>query len=229
MDTSLHNINSKMYEFKPFRYSSHEKIISLVKPNSKVLDIGCASGYIASQLKKKNCEVTGIDNSKEYLKEAKKHCKEVQLLDISRETPKGTYDVIILGDVLEHTPNPEEILIKLKKNLSPAGTIIISVPNIVNIYARFKIMTGTFPQDDKGIFDRTHLRYFTIKSLKALIKNSNLKIRKLNFAPIPLKLVFPRSPQIFSDMLFFITYLWPNLFAYQLIIKTDQFPKFHET
>tara|TARA_Y100000310_G_C20698409_1_gene827373 strand:- start:131 stop:772 length:642 start_codon:yes stop_codon:yes gene_type:complete len=206
-----------MYEFKPFKYSSHEKIISLVKPNSKVLDIGCASGYIASQLKKKNCEVTGIDNSKEYLKEAKKHCEEVKLLDISKESIDDKFDVIILGDILEHTQNPEEIIAKLKNNLLPKGTIIVSVPNILNIYARFKIISGTFPQDDKGIFDRTHLRPFTIKILRKMINESNLKVQKLNFTPIPLKLISPHSPQFFSDLLLFITYLWPNLFAYQLI------------
>jgi methionine biosynthesis protein MetW len=206
-----------MYEFKPFKYSSHEKIISLVKPNSKVLDIGCASGYIASQLKLKNCEVTGIDNDEKSLEEAKKHCNKVFLLDISKESVDGKFDFIILGDIIEHTSNPEEVLIKLKKNLNQNGKMIVSVPNIVNIYARLRIIFGTFPQEDKGIFDRTHLKFFTIKTLRKIIKDNNFKLKKLNFTPIPFKLIFPHSPTIISDLLSFLAYLWPNLFAYQLI------------
>lgn len=206
-----------MYTFKPFKYSSHEKIIKLVPQNSKVLDVGCASGYIASQLKKKNCEIHGIDIAEEYLKEARTYCDKVQLLDISKESIQGTFDVIILGDVIEHTSNPEEILNKLKKNLNKNGSIIISVPNILNIYARLRIFLGTYPQDDKGIFDKTHLRPFTIKILRKMIKDQSYKMKKLDFTPIPLKLIFPNSPNIFSDLLLFLTYLWPNLFAYQLI------------
>jgi len=209
------------YEFKPFRYSSHEKIINLVPKGSKVLDIGCASGYLASQLNKKDCIVYGIDNDKEYLAQAKKHCVRVQLLDISKEKVDGEFDVIILGDIIEHTQNPEEILKKLKNNLNKGGTIIVSVPNILNIYARLRILLGTYPQDDKGVFDRTHLRPFTIKILNEMIKEQGFKRSNFHYTPIPLKLIFPNFPNLFSDLLQFTTYLWPNLFAYQLIAKIN--------
>ena len=211
-----------MYKLKPFKHSSHDKIISLVKPNSKVLDVGCASGYIAYLLKNKNCQVTGIDIDEKYLEEAKNHCESVHLLDISKMSKegkkiKGIFDVIILGDILEHTSHPHEILINLKENLKDEGIMIISVPNIVNLYARIKIISGNFDYEDKGIFDRTHLRFFTIKSLKKLVNKCGFEIKRIDFTPIPIKLIFKESPDVMNSSLHLLANIHPNLFAYQII------------
>ena len=153
------------YKLKPFKFSSHDKILNFVEKNKKVLDIGCASGYLASFLEEKNCIVDGIDIDQKSVAKAKEFCN-AHVLNISQEKIDEKYDVIILGDILEHLEHPDEILSKLRGNLNDGGYIIISLPNIVNIYPRVKILFGYFDYEEVGIFDRTHLRFFTRKSLK---------------------------------------------------------------
>lgn len=212
-----------IYTLKPFKFSSHYKIVNLVEENKKVLDVACASGYLAAFLKKKGCSVDGVDIDGEYIDEARKHCNNVAILDISKEKIEGKYDVVILGDILEHLSNPDHILSGFKNNLKDNGYVIISIPNIVNIYPRLKIFFGHFDYEEKGIFDRTHLRFFTKKSFIKLIKNTGYKIEKIEYTPIPLYVKFPNLPFFLISPFYFILYIlsvfWPSLFAYQFVAK----------
>ena len=89
--------------------SSHAKLLKLVGTNKKVLEIGCASGYISKVLKEQlNCMVTGIEIDSEAAKEAEKHCEKVivgdiEEMDFSTTLGKERFDVITFGDVLEHS------------------------------------------------------------------------------------------------------------------------------
>ena len=210
------------YNLKPFKFSSHDKILNLVEKNKKVLDIGCASGYLASFLKEKGCIVEGVDTDSESIKEAMNYCK-AYVLDISKEDIKGEYDVIILGDILEHLEYPDKILSKLKENLNKDGYIVISLPNIVNIYPRLKILFGHFDYEEIGIFDKTHLKFFTRKSLRELISNTGYKIEKLEYTPIPIYLKFPKAPKFLLNFIYYILYVlsisWSTLFAYQFVVR----------
>jgi 2-polyprenyl-3-methyl-5-hydroxy-6-metoxy-1,4-benzoquinol methylase len=212
-----------IYTLKPFKFSSHYKIVDLVEKNKKVLDVACASGYLATFLKQKGCSIDGVDIDSEYIDEAKKHCDNVAILDISKEKIEGKYDVVILGDILEHLSNPDDILSGLKNNLNNDGYIIISIPNIVNIYPRLKIFFGNFDYEEKGIFDRTHLRFFTKKSFVELIKKAGYKIEKMEYTPIPLYVKFPKAPLFLISPFYFLLYalavFWPSLFAYQFVVK----------
>jgi 2-polyprenyl-3-methyl-5-hydroxy-6-metoxy-1,4-benzoquinol methylase len=210
------------YNLKPFKHSSHYKILDLIEKNKKILDVACAGGYMASLLKEKGCSVVGVDFDAEYINEAKKHC-EAYFLDITKEKVEGKYDVIILGDILEHLPAPNKILLDLKENLNENGYIIISLPNIVNIYPRLKILFGSFDYQDKGIFDRTHLRFFTRKTLKEMLVDTGYTIEKMEYTPIPFHVAFPGVPKFIVDVFYYISYLgtiiWPTLFAYQFVVK----------
>lgn len=209
------------YNLKPFKYSSHYRILDMVEPNKKVLDVACASGYLFPFLKQKGCSVVGIDSNIEYVKEAQKH-GEAYLIDITNEVV-GKHDVIILGDILEHLSSPDKVLVSLRENLNKDGYIIISIPNIVNIYPRLKILFGNFDYEKKGIFDETHLRFFTRKSLKEMIKDTGYKIEKLEYTPIPIYVRFPNAPKILLSPIYYIFYivsvLWPTLFGYQFVVK----------
>ena len=211
------------YNFKPFKHSSHHKIIDLVERNKKVLDVGCASGYIASILKKKNCYVFGVDNNEEELKNARKHCDEVALLDISKDKINGKYDVIILGDILEHLLDPGVILKKLSNNLNEGGYIIISLPNIANIHPRLSLLLGKFDYTNIGILDKTHLKFFTLKTFRELVRGSGYELISMQTTPIPIHLAFPNIPKsllnLFYSMLNISSKVWPTMFGYQFVAK----------
>jgi len=216
-----------MYQLKPDKHSSHSKILQLVGKNKKVLDIGCSSGYLAEIMQKKGCKVTGIDNDREALKEAKKFCTRTIYGDITKinlnKKLKDKFDVIVLGDIIEHVAEPEKLLSRIKTNIADNGYIIVSTGNIANIYARLHLLFGNFNYQEKGLFDKTHLRFFTHRTLKNLIVSSGYKIEIIEYAPIPIELKYPNMPASLFSLCKFsllsLTKLAPKLFAFQFIIK----------
>jgi 2-polyprenyl-3-methyl-5-hydroxy-6-metoxy-1,4-benzoquinol methylase len=211
-----------IYTHKPFKWSSHYKIVNLVREGETVLDVGSAGGYVAKPLVERGYKVTAVDLDEEYVKEASKYC-DARVLDITRDSIQDSYDSIILGDILEHLVDPEEVLVSLRDNLNDGGYLVISIPNIVNIYPRLKIFLGYFDYVEKGPFDKTHLRFFTKKTFKELIEESSYVFETIEYTPIPIQLKFEKAPKIVIDFFYSLLYLlaniWPALFAYQFVAK----------
>lgn len=90
------------------------------------------------------------------------------------------FDVILLGDVLEHLVDPYTTLNDLKKFLKPNGVIVASIPNIREWNTMKTIfLKGDFRYDDSGILDKTHLRFFTKKNIIELFEKNNYEIKKI--------------------------------------------------
>lgn len=197
------------YDFNSSPHGSHMKIIGLVGENKTVLDVGCATGQIGERLKKKGCVLVGIEIDKECAKTAKRAYDDVIIADVQKldaiSYPEHFFDVMIFADILEHLKNPDAILIKFKKYLKHDGAIIVSLPNIVRIEIRLKLLLGKFDYEEIGILDRTHLRFFTLKTAKHLLEKNGYKIISVDYSGLASKYVFLK--------------LIPTLFAYQFIIK----------
>ena len=199
-------------------YSSRCKIFKLIPTGSKVLEVGCGSGIIANLLSIwKKCRVYCVDKETKMSGIAKNKCVEILTLDIeTTELPyeKEYFDVIILGNVLEHMKEPSMVLTSLKKYLSGEGVLIYSVPNIVNWHSRMTIFFGRFEYADSGVFDKTHLRFYNLNSAKKLAQDAGYRITSLDVTP---------SIYIFKEKLNFLWYglakLWKNLFADEFIIQ----------
>lgn len=111
-----------------------DKFISLLKSNSKILDIGCGTGYITNYLKENNLSPIGIDISKEMLKVAKSnypsvHFKECSASDIDVEFNENEFDGIMAFYVLFYIPKVElqKVLVKIKKILKPNAPLILVI------------------------------------------------------------------------------------------------------
>ena len=217
------------YTYKPDQYSSHSKIIKLIKPIKrplKILDIGCAQGYIAKKLSHLGHEVTGIESDKQAAALAKEYCKKIHICNLDNKIPKlkkEYFDILIFGDIIEHLKAPEQVLHHLLKSLKPKGLVIISVPNIANIYIRLNLLLGRFNYTKKGILDRTHLHFYTLKTIKKFIRKLDLRIIKTDKTPIPLPLVFPSTAKgklfnFIHQINYLFTKIWKKLFAFQFII-----------
>jgi len=175
----------KNSSYKPTWYlydtPPNQDICSMVQPNKRVLDIGCATGRIAELLKKeKNCFVVGIEVNKEMAEIAKKRCNKVIIENAETvkkiDFPKGYFDIIIFADVLEHCSNPGEILTNLRGYLSDEGYILISVPNVANWEIRLKLLMGKFDYKGGTILDTGHLKFFTLSSITRLIEQSEYRV-----------------------------------------------------
>ena len=177
--------------------SAHTKIINLVGSNKRILEFGCASGYMSKVLKEKfNCELVGLEINREDAKEAETYCKEVIVGDIENlewcEKLSGSrFDVAIFADVLEHLKDPKAVLIEVKNVLSEDGYILVSVPNIANTSIRLELLLGSFEYEELGILDNTHLKYFTLKSLINLIEDAGFYIELVDYVvkDIPAKII----------------------------------------
>ena len=156
--------------------------------NLIVLDIGSATGENGKYLIENNIasQVIGveIDESMAELSRGKLTnliVGNIESQEIKNQLPSNLYyDFILLGDVLEHLNNPWELLNYLTALLKPEGQVIISLPNVQHIEVFIQVfLKGKWPYNQRGIFDKTHLRWFTYKNIIELINSSNLSIVKL--------------------------------------------------
>lgn len=159
----------------------NEDICSLVEPNKRVLDVGCATGRIAEKLtKEKKCTVVGIEVNKAMVKIAKKRCSKVIMANVellkSINFPEKYFDIILFADVLEHCRNSGEILRNLRRYLSDDGYILVSIPNVANWEIRLRLLLGKFDYKGGTILDDGHLRFFTLSSIKKLVEESGYKV-----------------------------------------------------
>src|SRR5437868_3646422 len=139
--------------------STHALQFKLVPENARVLDVGCHTGILGEALRvRKHCHVTGIDSDATALLDAASRLDATYSLDIEREGWSDTlsslghtgFDIILFGDVLEHTREPLDILREARALLAPNGRIIVSVPNIANLRVRLGLLRGSFDYTDAG-------------------------------------------------------------------------------
>lgn len=160
-------------------------IVELVPSDAHtILDVGCSNGTLGNTLKRMAParSVSGIELDAAFASEAAKTLDHVFNGDLNRldwEEALGDrkFDCIIFADVLEHLIDPSRCLRAALKFLSPGGCIVVSLPNVRHISALWVIFVkGHFPRRDRGIFDRTHLHWFTLHDSVSLLGNCGLKV-----------------------------------------------------
>jgi glycosyltransferase involved in cell wall biosynthesis/precorrin-6B methylase 2 len=207
-------------------YSSHSHIVRWVSQHRprRVLEVGCAGGFLSAEMKRLGCEVTGLELDERLAEQASAHCDRVlrgnvETMDLS---DLGTYDAIICGDILEHLQQPAPVLQRLVEHLAPGATMLISLPNVANIYVRLNLLLGRFEYTSVGILDDTHLRFYTLASATRMIKECGLDILSMTPTPIPLPAAWPATGEggslhMLHKLNAAVTGAWPTLFGYQFI------------
>jgi methionine biosynthesis protein MetW len=192
-------------------------ISDLVTPGSRVLDVGCASGYFGQHLREdKHCSVTGVDYSSDAVEVARLRGIEAYAIDLEREPlDSAGFDAVIFADVLEHIRNPEEVLASVV-----APRILVSLPNIGHWSARRQLIRGRFPMDDSGLFDRTHIHFFTQTTARGLVEGAGFRIIRQQFNPD--RLPFERRVPALMRLRRPAVRLFPGLFAFQFIFDAAQ-------
>lgn len=197
--------------------TAHSKMLELVGKNNIILEVGCATGYMTRKFKENNCNVTGIEYNPESAEIAKQYCNQIIVGDIEvlKDFPleKEYFDFILFADVLEHLRFPLRTLVKFKKYLKQDGKIFISVPNVANYRVRMNLLIGRFDYTEIGLLDKTHLRFFTLKTAKHLVSDAGLKIDKIDVTPS-----WNSSIRIINKLYYLITKVWKSLFAYHILI-----------
>jgi len=215
------------YEFKPSPFSSHCLLLALLPAQGhgqRVLDVGCASGYMAEILTAQGYAVIGIDKPGASSGSFPPTATLIPAdLDSGLPPLSGTFQFILCADVLEHLRDPLKFLREIRAYMAPGGKLLASLPNSGNLYFRLIVILGRFPQHDRGLFDRTHLHFYTWAGWLDLFSKSGFMIEGVRCSGVPLGLALPRwKDSLLVRWLEFAAYwmarAWKRLFAYQFVV-----------
>jgi SAM-dependent methyltransferase len=216
------------YQFKDAPYSSHSLLLASLPPagqGRRVLDVGCAAGYLGTILASRGYRVTGIDSP---CAARTRFPDSIDLLeadlDLGLPALPGRFDFVICADVLEHLRQPALLLRELRNVLATGGRLVCSLPNSGHAYFRWNVLTGRFPAEDRGLFDRTHLHFYTWRGWLDLFHNAEFRIETVRCSGVPIGLALPKwegsaAVRALERMSYESARLWKTMFAYQFIIS----------
>jgi 2-polyprenyl-3-methyl-5-hydroxy-6-metoxy-1,4-benzoquinol methylase len=214
------------YPIKRSKYSSHYYATKMVGSNQDVLDIGCGEGFFASELAKSGNRIIGVDNLPSPPRRSMDQYFTADLdegLQSTIDKLQGKrFDKVLLLDVLEHLRRPERILKQCHEVLKPEGRLVVSLPNVANITVRLMLLLGRFNYQERGILDKTHLRFFTGSTARCLLEENGYSIVEQRESVMPIELLLGASPRsvfmrILNRTLALVTRVMPGLFGYQII------------
>jgi O-antigen biosynthesis protein len=164
-------------------------LLRRIPPGTKrVLEIGSAAGETGKALKEMGTEeVVGVEIVEEVARQGEGNYDRLFIGDaekINLPYEDGHFDCVLYGDVLEHLVDPWRMLREHAKLLKSGGTMLCSIPNIRH-YRILKMLAlrGEWTYKDGGIMDRTHLRFFTLKSIRSLLDEAGFEIRSIDKKP----------------------------------------------
>jgi SAM-dependent methyltransferase len=144
-------------------------------PGGAVLDVGCASGGLLAALEDHAGRRVGIEPDPVAATAARRHADEVHVGSVHDVEPGDrSFDVVVLGDVLEHVADPDGALRRAAGWVAPGGRLVLSVPNVAHWSIRLEVLRGRWEYRASGILDDTHLRFFTWHSAADLVTAAGL-------------------------------------------------------
>lgn len=162
-----------------------EIIWEIPEGSHKVLDLGCGGGLTGLTLQQegKASEVIGVEISQEAARRAMGRMDQVIVGDLEQMEfpfPEDDFDFIILGDVLEHLIDPWQFLSRVKKYLKPTGRIIATMPNVRCWKVVYPLVfRGQWVYEEYGVLDKSHLRFFTKRTMLSLFRDAGLTVHKI--------------------------------------------------
>lgn len=216
------------YRLKLTEYSSHGKLLAWMPKGRelKALVAGCSDGQFGQLVRDLGHEVTGIDIIKHD--GVASRIDEFIEADLNQNLPDSLasdFDIVIAADVIEHVIEPADLVNQLKARLDPYGSLYLSVPNVSHWYPRLRIAVGRFDYDERGPLDRTHLRFFTRKTLERMIGECDLEIVRRDVVGAPIDILGPeigiprKVSRAWTALDRRLARLWPTMFGYQFLYE----------
>ncbi len=159
-------------------------IFKYIGVNKQILSVGCGSGLLELEAKKRGNRVYGVDISKECVEKANTFLDGAFLCDLetAEKLPfkTDTFDIIILGDVIEHLLEPRRMLKMIRPYMKKEGYIIASIPNVANWTVRIPFLFGKFKYGKGGVLVWQHYRFYTCKTACNLIEECGYTVTKID-------------------------------------------------
>lgn len=159
-------------------------LLGLIPANaSRIVEVGCSSGALAREFLKLHplCEYIGIELDPEYAELARKHCSRVLVGSVEHVEEQLFSELVhidcwVFGDVLEHLYDPWSVLRRVRRTLAANGSVVACIPNLQHWSVQAKLNLGHFNYEDIGLMDRTHIRWFTKKTMDQLFQSTGFYI-----------------------------------------------------
>ena len=219
------------YDLKLGYRSSHTLAIAAARAGGSVLDVGCGQGYVARELVRKGCHVTGLDRVAPDKDNAiaKAGVEFIRWNLDTKEFPVDVsrFDQILMLDIIEHLRDPENFMEELRfAARCRRPEIVLTTANIGFFVTRLMLLCGWFNYGKVGILDRTHTRLFTFRSLQSLLHQTGYKMIDVHGIPAP----FPKAigDNWISRGLMIINRalirVCRGLFSYQIFVHAQALP-----
>src|SRR4051794_2428037 len=200
-------------------YSGARPEVQALVPASarRVLDLGCAAGALGEGLRARGgVEVVGVELDPDLARKAERRLDRVVVGDVEQLDDLGRFDCVVAADVLEHLRDPWTALRRAVELLEPGGTVVVSLPNVRFFETFWQLgVRGRWPRRDQGVFDRTHLRWFTLRDARELLQQAGLDVEQV----VPLVRIRPKGSR--CDPLFSWLGRTPlqGFFAFQYVLR----------
>jgi len=176
--------SSDYYEF------DRPDVLELVPQTAtRVLDLGCGGGKLGAAIKRRqDAHVTGIELNPAAVDAACQRLDEVFIGDIQRdgiEFPPESFDCVICADILEHLRDPAKVLRKIRRWLTPEGTLVTSIPNVRHHAVIRSLLAGNWTYETAGLLDEDHVRFFTRREIEKLLFRTGFDVQELRMVPGP--------------------------------------------
>jgi methionine biosynthesis protein MetW len=199
-------------------YDSHTLQVRHIPAGARVLELGCASGYMSAYLEaEKGCQVVGLDHDPDAIAIAATRAHAAFLADLEADDPLAVarpyapFDVLYAANVLEHVRNAGRVLRAAHALLRPGALVVVTLPNIAHWQVRLRLLAGRFDYTDYGIMDRTHVHFYTLATARALLNEAGYTVQRVDIAGSlaqnALRRLWPGAPL-----------LLPGLLAYEMIL-----------
>jgi len=208
--------------------STHTLALERIAPGSRVLDLGCAGGYFGAKLRERGCYVAGVDvlplAPGIELDEFHLH----NLNDVGLPVDVGSFEYIVMLDVIEHLASPEAFLTGLRDaaGRSPWIKLIISRGNVAFVPTRLMLLAGQFNYGKRGILDMTHTRLFTFATMRRLLDGSGFQLEETLGVPAPFTMAVGDKPlgRALLRVNHSLIRIRKQFFAYQVFIVASPRP-----
>lgn len=178
-----------MYETREIHLTENPRIKVMVNivnnlqlQNSKILDFGCLDGTFLSKLKNGTNEFYGLDASEYAVKQSTEKGIIMAQFFYDDVAPlpyeDNTFDLVILGEVIEHIYDTDYLLQELHRILKPTGKLLVSTPNLASLARRIALLLGINPiieLSPNEVDSAGHIRYFTFSTLHQLLKKNGFE------------------------------------------------------
>jgi 2-polyprenyl-3-methyl-5-hydroxy-6-metoxy-1,4-benzoquinol methylase/glycosyltransferase involved in cell wall biosynthesis len=207
--------------------STQAIIVRLIGSGKRVLELGCATGYMSRVLHDRDCQIVAIEIDSPAAERASAFCDRIIVGDLDHmnldsELGSDRFDVVVAADVLEHLKDPLSVLRAAKQFLKPDGYAVVCVPNIAHLSVRLALLAGGFPYGEKGLLDRTHLKFFTRESVEQLFDHAGFAIghfQRIEIIPgDPVEFEVPYDPAVVSTTVLEALSRDPEASTYQFVL-----------